>query len=526
MTGSPQLADLPDNVLLRIFSFLAMEPETDAAQPPSEEAVPSSSTTQKKLKRRDARRSGPRVAGPGARILCRLCCCSHRLNHLASADQLWQPLTLARFPDRHWPTTDQKNLELIRVRRQHMVKLLQPSTSPSSARTHPVDNVQKQDQEKERRDTGDQGDKQEGEEEEEEEEEGLPSKKQKRTKFYSRFEQRAHRRKFVSLDPQLTYTPLAWTNTIPWSWKRTYFGDCRFVESKDVRTPNRIDHALHRNNAVAARQECERCWRPARSCICSALTLQQYCNCRVRIMILQHPRCQVSIGTIRILKMSFKYCQIVIGKDFSIGRSAELDQALADPNCTPLLLYPSHSAVDIQTLAQQARTTAPAQVQSSESSAAPTPGTNLRYFCNDCIHRSQHSASITGGSGSGSESGSAETTDPVTYPYNLVIALDGSWSHAKIMYRCNPRLQQFTQIKFPNPPQSIYHDLKPEPKVTYTSTAEAVGQAVALLGWPADALDSTGDASSADLLLEVDLPNLVLPFFKLLHLTSSLNSVN
>ncbi|KAF9171735.1 hypothetical protein BGX20_007038, partial [Mortierella sp. AD010] len=71
-----------------------------------------------------------------------------------------------------------------------------------------------------------------------------------------------------------------------------------------------------------------------------------------------------------------------------------------------------------------------------------------------------------------------------SYPYKLVIALDGSWSHAKIMYRCNPRLQQLTQIKFPNPPQSIYHDLKPEPKPTYTSTAEAVGQAVALLGWP------------------------------------------
>ncbi|KAF9189538.1 hypothetical protein BGZ50_000716 [Haplosporangium sp. Z 11] len=52
------------------------------------------------------------------------------------------------------------------------------------------------------------------------------------------------------------------------------------------------------------------------------------------------------------------------------------------------------------------------------------------------------------------------------------------------MYRCNPRLQQLVQVKFSKPPQSIYHELKPEPKVSYTSTAEAVGQAVVLLGWP------------------------------------------
>lgn len=82
-----------------------------------------------------------------------------------------------------------------------------------------------------------------------------------------------------------------------------------------------VDHAVHRTNQDEAREECGRCWRPVRSCICSALTAQLYCNCRVRIMILQHPRCQVSIGTIRILKTTFKYCQIVIGKDFKAGRS-------------------------------------------------------------------------------------------------------------------------------------------------------------------------------------------------------------
>ncbi|KAF9302621.1 hypothetical protein BGZ74_005076 [Mortierella antarctica] len=407
------LASLPDELLIRIFSHFHNDPEED--QSLSEETLPgntlhSHDNVSNKKKTDTKKKKQKRVAGPGAKTLCRLCCCSQRFNHLASADQLWQPLTLAHFPDRHWPTTDQKNLDMIQIRREHQLKLLQPSSSSSPPSPATVTNtVVNKEGQLNRQDDDEQKGQEEGQ-----------NKKQKRTKFYSRFEQRAHRRKFASLDPTLQYTPLAWTNTL-WSWKRTYFGDCRFIESKDVATPNRIDHAVHRNNADA-RQECERCWRPTRSCICSALTQQLYCNCRARIMILQHPRCQVSIGTIRILKTSFKHCQIIIGKDFKAGRSTE-----ATPDA------------------------------SSSSS----------------------------------------------YPYKLIIALDGSWSHAKIMYRCNPRLQQIAQIKFPNPPQSIYHELKPEPKVTYTSTAEAVGQAVALLGWPAGGGGVTeGVATNAELLME------------------------
>ncbi|KAF9538881.1 hypothetical protein EC957_006063 [Mortierella hygrophila] len=469
--NSVMLTDLSDQILLRIFSFVATtkhEPTADVTsskQDPSHQDHPTStfdSATTDPLKpdtkkKNAQKKKKNRVAGLGARTLCRLCCCSQRLNHLASADQLWQELTLTRFPDRHWPTTDQKNLDMIRVRREHQLKLLAPSTSSPNHQGSPA-------QDEEMNDTTDQ---QQDQVSGDRDEEGQ-NKKQKRTKFYSRFEQRAHRRKFASLDPELRYTPLAWTNTF-WTWKRTFFGNCRFVESKDVSTPNRIDHAVHRNNLDEAREECGRCWRPVRSCICSALTTQLYCNCRVRIMILQHPRCQVSIGTIRILKTTFKYCQIVIGKDFKTGRSIELDQALDDFNCTPLLLYPSHAAVDIKTL-----------VSIDSSDVAPS----TRYFCEGCTHPHE-STSIEAGSKDQVQSNN-NNESPSPYPYKLIIALDGSWSHAKIMYRCNPRLQQLTQIKFPDPPQSIYHELKPEPKVTYTSTAEAVSQAVALLGWPTD----------------------------------------
>ncbi|KAG0377204.1 hypothetical protein BGX24_006512 [Mortierella sp. AD032] len=470
MAQSPaQLTDLPDQILLRIFSFITAVAEQDPiadVAPTHQDPTSTSDISEAEHNKQPAgkqstqKKKKNRVAGLSARTLCRLCCCSHRLNHLASADQLWQGLTLARFPDRHWPTTDQKNLDTIRVRREHQQRLLAPSTATSAQGSSAHE-----------QEASVSSDLQQGQDNGERDEEGQ-NKKQKRTKFYSRFEQRAHRRKFASLDPELQYTPLAWTNTF-WTWKRTFFGNCRFVESKDVSTPNRIAHL--------------------------------YCNCRVRIMILQHPRCQVSIGTIRILKTTFKYCQIVIGKDFKAGRSLELDQALEDPKCTPLLLYPSHAAVDIQTLV------------STDSSGATPP---TRYFCQDCIHPRESYTAETGAEVKDHDQ-SKDNESPSSYPYKLIIALDGSWSHAKIMYRCNPRLQQLTQIKFPNPPQSIYHELKPEPKTTYTSTAEAVSQAVALLGWPSVSTSTSEGLTDAQLLHE----DIIRPLKKMIEIQDTIQDL-
>ncbi|KAF9351887.1 hypothetical protein BGX34_000306 [Mortierella sp. NVP85] len=463
MPKSVQLADLPDPILLRIFSCFVVEQVREETTTPCQDDIQTrdahvgqasggggqgnGSVETQDTKPRKAR---TRTAGVGARTLCRLCCCSHRFNHLASADQLWQPLTLARYPNRHWPTTDQKVLDLIRVQREHQLRLLEVS---SSSRTNlDVGEREKKKGEEEVLDGSDvKTDSNDAKEAESVDPSaanqdgggGEEHKGQKRTKFYSRYEQRAFRRKFGALDPELKYTSLAWTNTM-WTWKRTFFGDFRFVNAKDIETPNRI----------------------------------------------------VSIGTIRILKMSFKYCQIVIGKDFKAGRSKELDQALEDPNCTPLLLYPSHSAIDIHSLSPVASvSTANHEKDSQELSK-----THSRYFCQGCTHVDNDGAPSLDTEDRNNpiqSSSSSSTSSSPAYPYRLIIALDGSWSHAKIMYRFNPRLQKFTQVKFPNPPQSIYHELKREPKVTYISTAEAVGQAVALLGWPTPTTTTTSAATAA-----------------------------
>lgn len=290
MSRSVRIADLPDDILLRILSCFVFEQVTEAetttlcqqedgnrtlevtststplerrvedvAVPCNEE--PASIKKQKRppKARKGNRQSRTRAAGSGVQTLCRLCCCSRRFNHLASADQLWQPLTLARFPDRHWPTTDQESFELIRIQRERLLKLLEASTSgptsdPDSATRSPNPWMSKGIEMKEEgRDDGFDskttcGDSNPTESTHGKNIEQEESKEQKPTRFYSRFEQRAFRRRFASLDPELKYTPLAWTNTL-WTWKRTFFGDYRFVGAKDIETPNRIGRLapLHRS---------------------------------------------------------------------------------------------------------------------------------------------------------------------------------------------------------------------------------------------------------------------------------------
>ncbi|KAK9768368.1 hypothetical protein K7432_001032 [Basidiobolus ranarum] len=253
-----------------------------------------------------------------------------------------------------------------------------------------------------------------------------------------------------------------YTNTY-WSWKRTYLGDLRWerivkADEKNRKRGNTVDGGLkllsnNKNNTPCvqkSRSYCSSCWRPVNSCICDSLTPEQYCNCRARIVVLQHPKCQVNIGTLRILKHTFKYCDIFVGKDFSEGKHPELDVLLEDETYIPLLLYPGPNATDVKTLLVGGEETLPVD----------------KWQCLGC---QCHQESSNSGS-----------------PRYLIIAIDGSWTHSKYLYRFNPRIQKLHQIMLPSPEPSVYHALKREPKPTCISTVEAVGRAVGILGWSSE----------------------------------------
>ena len=52
-------------------------------------------------------------------------------------------------------------------------------------------------------------------------------------------------------------------------------------------------------NCEGSRKYCQRCVRPINACLCAYLPETPFNNCHFRVFIIQHPRCQVNIGTIR-----------------------------------------------------------------------------------------------------------------------------------------------------------------------------------------------------------------------------------
>jgi DTW domain-containing protein len=63
-----------------------------------------------------------------------------------------------------------------------------------------------------------------------------------------------------------------------------------------------------------------------------------------------------------------------------------------------------------------------------------------------------------------------------------VIALDGTWSHAKTLWWRNPWLSRMPRLTLVPAEPSIYGGLRHEPKRTYVSTLEAVADALVATG--------------------------------------------
>ncbi|RUP29414.1 DTW domain-containing protein [Jimgerdemannia flammicorona] len=324
--------------------------------------------------------------------LCRSCCVSRRLRYFADSDRLWKPLCLDRFSGRHIPTNvmadeiERRTRNLQRIRERRGAGKARPEWS-------------------------------------------------KMVRFQKQ-----------SFDVETT--PFAFTNTY-WSWKRTYLGDLKLdrLQRSGVGKGNRIDVVIAPKadddaNSLypqSRREYCKDCWRPNKQCICDSLSPEPYCNCNVRLVVLQDPKCQVNIGTLRILKRVLKYCDIFVGKDFSRERFPDLDRILDSPTSPALLLYPSASALPLTS------TTLP----------IPPP----------------HGATTTA------------CAHPTEAPHTTLVAIDGSWSQAKLIHRYNARLQELPAVMLAAPEPSVYHALKREPRRTCVSTAEAVGRAVGMLGW-------------------------------------------
>ena len=167
------------------------------------------------------------------------------------------------------------------------------------------------------------------------------------------------------------------------------------------------------------RARCQQCLRPPVACLCH--TIKPIDN-QVEIVILQHPsEVKHAKGTAKIVELSLRNCQIIIGEDFS---NDELFNTLINnTDRQVMLLYPHDNAITPQQLTEQ-------------------------------FNREQSGANLT------------DLT---------IIVLDGSWKKAYKMYCLNPDLQTLPCIGIAVNNQSNYR-IRKSSRSDSLSTIEACYQ--------------------------------------------------
>lgn len=169
------------------------------------------------------------------------------------------------------------------------------------------------------------------------------------------------------------------------------------------------------------RARCQQCLRPPVACLCETIKVLDN---RVNIVILQHPsEVKHAKGTAKIVELSLKNCDIIIGEDFS---AVPQFQTLLKSSQRLMLLYPNDQAITPAQLKQQLAI---------------------------CV----------------TNSGQA-SLDELT-----IIVLDGSWKKAYKIYCLNPLLQSLPCIGIEANEQSNYR-IRKSSRSDSLSTLEACYQ--------------------------------------------------
>lgn len=183
------------------------------------------------------------------------------------------------------------------------------------------------------------------------------------------------------------------------------------------------------------RKTCSVCDRPESTCLCSILPPVQL-DTNADILILQHPKeARRKMSSVPLLSRCLRHCHVVVGEVFEPGIDATIDQHIFNASGQTYLVFPGPAAT---TILRDGRTTDP---------------------------KFNHAFG---------------TTDDHDRP--TLVFFDGTWAEARRMMRKNqPTLQplfdsgRIFQMALDDVEQeSLYRDLRKEPKAGYLSTLEAV----------------------------------------------------
>lgn len=160
---------------------------------------------------------------------------------------------------------------------------------------------------------------------------------------------------------------------------------------------------------------CERCERPARTCICAHVTRLET---RTKVLFLQHPReSKTAIGTAKIAHACLPSSELHVGLRF--GDDPAVRRTLDDPSTHAVLLYPGPDALVL-----------------------------------------------------GTEEARKKLPDPL-----VLVVIDGTWPQSKKVLKENPWLGELPRVAL-LPPEPSEYRIRREPREDFVSTLESVAQAL------------------------------------------------
>lgn len=199
--------------------------------------------------------------------------------------------------------------------------------------------------------------------------------------------------------------------------------------------------------ALAAEARCERCARPASTCVCDRLPARKLAS-PLEVVILQHPQeDDVALGTARLVEAALERAQVRVG-----------------------LSWPSLEAAVGREGLDRARWGVLFATKAPEGASPPKPGTVT------VLDRHE------------------QPRDEDAPPLEGLVVLDGTWSQAKTLWWRNPWLLKLARVSLVPREPSMYGKLRKEPRREWVSTLEAVADVL-----PALAPRSSGPARAAEL---------------------------
>lgn len=260
---------------------------------------------------------------------------------------------------------------------------------------------------------------------------------------------------------------------------------------------------------------CERCSKPSRLCLCVRINLPQPLDNPIAVTILQHSlETKHPLNSTRVAKIGLRnlsvvpvtdvnfHAQLLIRPQIAISDdSSRVDTEVAmDNGCVSAEFNKysvSYSPRDIRiTVERSAKPDIGWVLDSPIGQAAATNGfvvsklqTKKMQPSGEFIDLEEFNVTMPPGSALLFPSSKSIRLEEVDFEVTNLVVLDGTWAKATRIYHENPWLQLLPHVKLHPVKESLYSEVRHQPKAGCLSTIESIVCALKGLGGEMEGLD-------------------------------------